>query len=84
MCPGPQAAPRPDVDLRPSMVRRYSTKTLACYQARLAHYQHWCRTHGYQHGTDTITPPKLVEYVHDQISRWNETHDPSDITDYPR
>ncbi len=80
----PKAAPRPDVDLRPSMVRQHSAKTLECYRARLAHYQHWCRTRGYQHGTDTITTSKLVEYVHDQISRWDVPHDALGPAGYPR
>jgi len=66
------------------MVRQYSPKTLACYRARLAHYQHWCRTRDYQHGTDTITTSKLVEYVHDQISRWNDSRDTPDPDVYPR
>jgi hypothetical protein len=60
------------------MVRQYSAKTLACYRARLAHYQHWCRIRGYQHGTDAITTAKLVEYVHDQINRWDVPHDAPD------
>ncbi|MEU4253556.1 hypothetical protein AB0F15_39810 [Amycolatopsis sp. NPDC026612] len=79
----PTAAPRLDVDLRPSTVRQYSAKTLACYRARLVHYQHWCRIRGYQHGTDTITTSKLIEHVHDQINRWND-HDDPDPIGYPR
>lgn len=64
------------------MVREYSAKTLACYRARLAHYQHWCRIRGYQHGTDTITTSKVIEYVHDQINRWND--DDPNPAGYPR
>lgn len=80
----PKATSRPDVELRPSVVRQYSPKTLACYRARLAHYQHWCRSRDYQHGTDTITTSKLVEYVHDQISRWNDSRETPDPDVYPR
>jgi hypothetical protein len=71
-CLGPQAPSsgrRPlssDSDLRPSMVREYSSKTLACYRHRLVHYQRWCRTRGYQAGADAITTSKLIEYVQDQ------------------
>jgi hypothetical protein len=57
------------------MVREYSTKTLACYHARLVHYQRWCHIRGYQHGTDAIRTAKLVEYVHDQIDRWDDSPD---------
>ncbi|MEV4052831.1 hypothetical protein AB0J55_16745 [Amycolatopsis sp. NPDC049688] len=80
----PKAPKRPDVDLRPSIVRQYSAKTLACYRARLGHYQHWCRIRGYQHATDAITTSKLVEYVHDQINRWDDSPDAPDPAGYPR
>ncbi|MEV6872244.1 hypothetical protein [Amycolatopsis sp. NPDC051128] len=80
----PKVAPRPDVDLRPSMVRQYSARTLACYRARLAHYRHWCRTRGYQYGTDAITTAKLVEYVDEQTGRWDDASDAPDPAGYPR
>jgi hypothetical protein len=65
------------------MVREYSPKTLACYRHRLVHYQHWCRTRAYQPGTDAITTSKLIEYVQDQITRWDDPTDP-DTAGYPR
>jgi hypothetical protein len=81
---GLKATPRPEGDLRPSMVREYSTKTLACYRARLVHYQRWCHIRGYQHGTDAIRTAKLVEYVHDQIGPWDDSPDAPDPAGYPR
>ncbi|UUV32362.1 hypothetical protein NQK81_02590 [Amycolatopsis roodepoortensis] len=74
---------RSETELRPSMLRRYSDKTLSCYRARLAHYQHWCHVRGYQTGTNAITTTKLLEYVDDQITRWDDTHD-QDTDAYPK
>jgi len=65
------------------MLRRYSGKTVSCYRARLAHYQHWCRACGYQTGLSAITAAKLLEYVDDRITRWGDTCD-QDTDVYPQ
>ncbi|WP_409492158.1 hypothetical protein [Amycolatopsis sp. cmx-11-12] len=65
------------------MLRRYSDKTISCYRACLAHYQHWCHIRSYQTGTTAITTAKLLVYVGDQITRWDDTRD-QDTEDYPK
>lgn len=70
-----------DVELRPSLLRSYAPKTLACYEDRLIHYQRWCSLTGFQAGPEFITTEKVLDYVRDQIERWASPDDP-DADDY--
>lgn len=65
-----------DTELRPSLIKDYSARTLKCYEDRLLHYQRWCAQQRLQGAAGQITTAKLLAYVRGQIDRWNNGEDP--------
>lgn len=62
-------------ELRPALLKEYSTKTLRCYRQRFDRYQEWCTQAGYQPAADAITTEKIIEYVEYQVKlflEWRE------------
>lgn len=68
----PDLAVNADIELRPALVRNYSTSTLGCYRRRFAHYQVWCSANALQPGAEHIDDAKLLGYVQAQIKRWED------------
>lgn len=72
-----------EAELRPSLTRQYSPRTLDCYADRLVHYQEWAARNGIQPGVHAINDDNTELYVRDQIARWPRLDELPDLTAVP-